>query len=113
MKELLARGREITAVVAFDDISAFGAIRAITEAGFRVPDDISVVGFDDLPAAAFYNPPLTTIHYSMVDMGRTGAELLLELIRGKDREGRSLKTLAQSRLVVRKTTAPPRPRASD
>lgn len=111
MKELLARGKEITAVVAFDDISAFGAVRAITEAGFRVPDDISVVGFDDLPAAAFYNPPLTTIHYSMVDMGRTGAELLLELIKGKDREGRSLKTLAQSRSIVRNTTAPVADRA--
>lgn len=111
MQELLARGKEFTAVVAFDDISAFGAIRAISEAGFRIPDDISVIGFDDLPAAAFYNPPLTTIQYSMVDMGRTGAELLLQLVKGSVPVGATHRRLTPSALVVRKSTAPPRPRS--
>ena len=73
MQELLASAKRITAVVAFDDISAFGAIRAITEAGLNVPEDISVVGFDDIPAAGFYNPPLTTIYYSMVGNGQAGS----------------------------------------
>ena len=108
MKRLLSKGKEITAVFAFDDISAFGAIRAITEAGLLVPDDISVVGFDDLPAAAFYNPPLTTIHNSMVDMGRKGAKLLLELIANSVPKGKIQKIHTETSLVVRKSTAPRR-----
>jgi len=60
MQKLLARGRP-DAVVAFDDCTAYGAIRAISQAGLRVPADIAVAGFDDLPVSAFYNPPLTTV----------------------------------------------------
>jgi DNA-binding LacI/PurR family transcriptional regulator len=110
MKELMKKGKGMTAVFAFDDISAFGAIRAITEAGLVVPDDISVVGFDDLPAAAFYNPPLTTIHNSMVEMGRKGAELLLELIANNASLAKTPTVRAETSLVVRKTTAPRRSR---
>ncbi len=110
MKEILRTGEPFTAVSAFDDISAFGAIRAITEAGLRVPDDISVVGFDDLPAAAFYNPPLTTVHNSMEEMGRQGAEMLRGLIAGAGSGSPALKVLTKNRLVVRKSTAPPRRR---
>jgi DNA-binding LacI/PurR family transcriptional regulator len=107
MKKILRTGESFTAVSTFDDISAFGAIRAITEAGLRVPDDISVVGFDDLPAAAFYNPPLTTVHNSMVEMGRQGAEMLHKLIAGGGSGNPAMKVLSKNRLVVRKSTAPP------
>jgi DNA-binding LacI/PurR family transcriptional regulator len=107
MQALLARLPRPTAVFAFDDASAFGAIRAISEAGLRVPEDISVVGFDDLSASAFYNPPLTTVHYSMVDMGRKGAERLLGLIANPSDGPTPLKTVEPSQLIVRKSTAAP------
>jgi len=107
MKHLLNKSKKITAVVAFDDISAFGAIRAIFEIGLRVPDDISVVGFDDLPAAAFYNPPLTTIHYSMVEMGRMGADMLQRQLTGKKNDVKTGRVMPESRLIIRKSTAPP------
>ncbi len=107
MERILRTGKRFTAVSAFDDISAFGAIRAISEAGLRVPDDISVVGFDDLPAAAFYNPPLTTVHNSMVEMGRQGAEMLHTLMAGEGLDRQARKVLTKNRLVVRKSTAPP------
>lgn len=104
MKKLLKKRKKFTAVVAFDDISAFGAIRAISEKGLKVPDDISVVGFDDLPMSAFSNPPLTTIHYPMREMGRQGASLLLKLLGGQTIKKRKL--IAETHLVVRKSSGP-------
>lgn len=97
---------EFTAVFAFDDVSAFGTIRALAESGLGVPGDVSVVGFDDLSAAAFFNPPLTTVHYSMVNMGIRGAELLFEAIRGHGQPVESRNLMAETRLVERKSTGP-------
>lgn len=105
MKELLARNKTITGVIAFDDISAFGAIRAITEVGMRVPDDISVVGFDDLTVSAFYNPPLTTVRYDMVEMGRIGATTLIDLTSGSTSSGDRSGSPQPTELVVRQSTA--------
>jgi LacI family transcriptional regulator len=103
---LRTRGGDFTAVCAFDDISAFGTIRALAEAGLHVPDDVSVVGFDDLSAAAFYNPPLTTIHYSMVGMGVRGARLLFEVIHANGEPNEWKNLVAETRLIVRKSTGP-------
>jgi LacI family transcriptional regulator len=80
-EELMQRGREFSALVAFDDLTACAAIRSLTKAGRRVPKDCSVVGFDDLPASAFYNPPLTTVHQQLEMQGSLGAEIVEELIR--------------------------------
>ncbi|MCV5779074.1 substrate-binding domain-containing protein, partial [Escherichia coli] len=77
MKSLLARGENFTAVFAFNDISAIGAIRALEEMGLRVPADVSVLGFDDIYAAAFHNPALTTIRQPLFEMGKLAAETLL------------------------------------
>jgi DNA-binding LacI/PurR family transcriptional regulator len=110
-KELLATKKgEFTAVFAFDDVSAFGTIRALAEAGLNVPKDVSVVGFDDLSAAAFFNPPLTTVHYSMVNMGVQGAGLLFEAIRGQGHPAESRNLVAETRLIERKSTGPVRRR---
>jgi LacI family transcriptional regulator len=79
-QKLLARGESFTALFAFNDVSAIGAIRALQEAGRRVPDDISVIGFDDIDSAAFYNPALTTIRQPLRQMGRLAAEHLLQRI---------------------------------
>jgi DNA-binding LacI/PurR family transcriptional regulator len=80
-EELLKRRPGFTALVAFDDLTACAAVRALTSAGRRVPADCSVVGFDDIPSAAFYNPPLTTVQQQLEMQGQLGAEIVEELIR--------------------------------
>src|ERR1700716_1933908 len=81
-KQLLHRKVPFTALFAYNDISALGAIRAFQEAGLRVPQDISVVGFDDIQGAAYSNPTLTTVPQPLSDMGRLAAQILLERIEG-------------------------------
>lgn len=77
MKKLLSHGHDVTAVFAANDAIAFGAIRAIQDAGLRVPDDISVMGFDDIELASIIRPPLTTIHQPKYETGRAAVEILL------------------------------------
>ena len=82
-KQLLARGQPFTALFAYNDISAIGSISAFQEAGLRVPDDFSVVGFDDIPSAAYINPPLTTVRQPLLKMGEIAARTLLDRIEGR------------------------------
>lgn len=82
-KELLARKIPFTALFAYNDISAIGAIWALREAGFRVPQDVSVVGFDDIPGAALANPGLTTVRQPLVRMGEIAAQTLVGEIEGR------------------------------
>lgn len=77
MKNLLLKRVGLTAIFAANDAMAFGAIRAIIEAGFRIPDDISVVGFDNVEMASIVMPPLTTIQQPKYEMGRAAVEVLL------------------------------------
>jgi len=100
MNQLLKRKSSFTAVIAFDDMTAFGAIRALTLNGRRVPEDCSVIGFDDLMAAAYSNPPLTTISQSMKELGANGVSILLERTAAKD------KKLEEQTKAVRKTLKP-------
>ena len=79
-KQLLERRRPFTAVFAYNDISAIGAIWAFREAGLRVPEDVSVVGFDDIPGAAFANPSLTTVRQPLLRMGQIAAQTVIERI---------------------------------
>ena len=102
-KQLLARKKTFTALFAYNDHWAMGAIRAIQEQGFRVPDDISVMGFDDIPGSGFYTPGLTTIRQPLREMGRVAAQTLLEAIRGK--KGRPPEIAVEPVLVVRESTA--------
>ncbi len=95
-------GRLDAAFVA-SDVVAFGAIAAIREAGLRVPDDISVVGFDDIPLAAFYDPPLTTIRLPAYDLGLAAGAALLDRVAGRPVPDRSL---LPTELIVRSSTAP-------
>lgn len=81
-KELLARRKPFTALFAYNDISAIGAIRAFQEHALRVPEDISVVGFDDIQMAAFNTPSLTTVRQPLAKMGQIAAETLLSRIEG-------------------------------
>ncbi len=82
MKQLLAIDPLPEAVVAFDDVTAYGAIRAIYEAGKRVPDDIAVVGFDDLAVSAFFNPALTTVRQPVGEVAAAAAEYLVKRMGG-------------------------------
>src|SRR5712692_5776864 len=82
-KQLLARKHPFTALFAYNDISAIGSIWAIHEAGLRVPEDISVVGFDDIPGAAFANTGVTTVRKPLVKMGQISAQTVVDLIEGR------------------------------
>lgn len=104
MKALLARGEKFTAVFAFNDVSAIGAIRALEEMGLRVPHDVSVLGFDDIYAAAFHNPALTTIRQPLFEMGRLAARTLLDRL--SDQQTEIPQTLSvEPTLIVRQSTA--------
>ena len=93
-------GRGLTALFASDDLQAYGAMRAAAETGVRIPDDVSLVGYDDLQFSALANPPLTTISQPVKDMAAAAAELLLRRMRGEDAEN---PPLFVPRLIERQT----------
>jgi DNA-binding LacI/PurR family transcriptional regulator len=104
-KKILARGTDFTALFSYNDLSAIGAIRAIRELGLRVPEDISVVGFDDINSAAFQNPSLTTVRQPLRIMGVTAARILIERLNGgKDPR----EVIIEPELVLRESTGPAR-----
>ncbi len=100
-EHLLAKG--VTAIVAASDIMALGAVRAIRDAGLRVPQDVSVVGYDDSLLVAFTDPPLTTIRQNVPGMSEAAVGALLEVIGGST--GQSEEYLFRPELVVRGSTA--------
>jgi len=102
-KQLLARKVPFTALFAYNDISAIGSIRALQEQGLRVPQDVSVMGFDDIPGAAFYTPSLTTVQQPLNRMGEVAAQVLLERIEGNKEYPSEI--AIEPELVVRESTA--------
>ena len=82
-KRLLASGEKFTALFAYNDLAAIGAIRAIREAGLEVPTDVSVVGFDDIEAANYHSPTLTTVRQPLKEMGEIAAKTLMQAIESK------------------------------
>lgn len=100
--ELLKRRREFTAVLCFNDISAIGCIRALHDAGMEVPQQVSVVGFDDIQSASFHVPSLTTIRQPLQQMGAIAATLLLKKIRGEHTDS---VVKIEPELIVRESTA--------
>jgi len=108
--ELINRGVDFSALVCYNDISAFGAIRALVDHGLRVPEDVSVVGFDDIQSAAFHNPSLTTIRQPLNQMGGVAARILLQRIRGQATFPDTVPIMPE--LVIRESSCPPGPRRS-
>lgn len=107
MQALLEKTRDFTAVFCFNDIAAIGAIRALKDAGLNVPGDVSVVGFDDIQSAAYATPSLTTVRQPLAEMGRRGAQVLLERIADRDKSYPA-EIVMEPTLVVRESTAPAR-----
>jgi LacI family transcriptional regulator len=106
-QKLLATRERFTALFAFNDISAIGAVRAFRDAGLRVPEDVSVVGFDDIQAAAYLTPRLTTVRQPLRQMGEMAAQVLLMRISNGNGKAPQLISLAPE-LVVRESTGPVR-----
>jgi len=105
MAALLEKNRDFTAIFCFNDIAAIGAIRALKDAGLSTPGDVSVVGFDDIQSAAYSTPSLTTVRQPLLEMGRRGAQVLLERIANREKEFASEIVMAPE-LIVRESTGP-------
>ncbi len=103
----LAAGALPTAVMAITDMAAIGLLNAAADAGVRVPDELSVIGYDDIPAAAWTTPRLTTVHQPIREKGRLAARRLIDLTRSTDGHRPTTERLP-TRLVVRGSTGPPR-----
>jgi LacI family transcriptional regulator len=101
-QRLLASGVRFTAILAANDQMAFGVRLALHERGLRVPQDVSLVGFDDLYFSRYMTPPLTTVHHSAQDLGRLASEAWMELVQ----EAQPGHQLLPTELVVRQSTGP-------
>lgn len=99
----LLKHADVTAVMAANDVTAIGAMKAIYDAGLRIPQDISVIGYDDIDIASLLFPPLTTVWQPKAELGEAAANLLIEIIKGNFQEPQQI--LFQPRLVVRASTA--------
>jgi LacI family transcriptional regulator len=103
-RQLLRIKNGFTAIAAFDDMTAFGAIRALSESGRRVPNDCSVVGFDDIPMATLASPSLTTIRQPMLEMGMLASESVWHMLTGGAADGQNDLKLVEPTLEVRQST---------
>ena len=106
-QKLLDAGKPFTALFAFNDISAIGAMRAFQDAGLTVPGDVSVVGFDDIQSAAFHRPSLTTVRQPLRRMGETATRLLLDRLGDSGGSAAIKHVILEPQLVIRDSTGPP------
>ena len=105
-QQLLQRQVEFTALVVGNDQMALGALRALHEAGLRIPEDVSVVGFDDIAEASFFEPPLTTMRQDFAILGKRGIETLIERIANPEMSWQQ--QVIYPELILRASTAPPK-----
>jgi len=106
--ELLATKLPFSALICFNDVTAIGAIRAFREAGLRVPEDVSVIGFDDIESAGYLTPSLTTLRQPLEQMGELAADHLIAII--NDGAQPLSEVLVDPTLIERESTAPYKPR---
>ena len=105
METLLTLPHPPTAVIAFNDIMAYGAMHVIYQHGLHIPDDISVIGFDDIPTSAYIIPPLTTVALPTHQMGQLAMHLIRRIQAGEDMRTAEPISL-ESPLVIRESTGP-------
>jgi len=103
-RDLLALQQRPTAIFASNDVSAFGVMEAVRDCGLRIPEDISIVSFDDIPQASHVNPPLTTVRQPLEQMGRVATRMLLETI--ADRQRPAARVELPTELVIRASCRP-------
>ncbi|GAB4400697.1 MAG: substrate-binding domain-containing protein [Anaerolineales bacterium] len=101
----LTQGTRFTAIFAYNDRMALGAVRALREHGLRVPEDVSVIGFDDMPLVAYCDPPLTTLRQDTAEIGRAAAALLMQALENPQNPHQHLQLPVE--LIVRASTAAP------
>ena len=106
-RALLARTERPTAIVTGNDLQALGVYQAAREARLHIPEDLSVVGFDDLPVARWVGPPLTTVRQPLIEMAEAAAELVLDM--AHDKEPPQMRVELATELIVRESTAAPKP----
>jgi DNA-binding LacI/PurR family transcriptional regulator len=106
-KQLLAQNNEITAILCINDRMAIGAIQHLQSAGYNVPDDMTVVGYDNISMSRFISPTITTINQHAADLGRRAAHMLFDVLDGKDVQPITL----PSELIVRQSSGVPRTHA--
>jgi DNA-binding LacI/PurR family transcriptional regulator len=102
MNELLNESPRPTAVFVASDVVAMGAILAIRRAGLHIPDDVAMVGFDDIPLAEYFDPPLTTIRLPAFGLGLAAAQRVIQLIKGKSLDQNEI--LMETELIIREST---------
>ncbi|MGF1684790.1 HTH-type transcriptional repressor PurR [Photobacterium minamisatsumaniensis] len=100
-EKFIAMDKRPTAIFCFNDIMAMGMISTFSQAGIRVPEDISIIGYDNIDLAPYFSPPLTTIHQPKRRLGKTAIEILLERVKDKDHEHRIFEMIPE--LVIRKS----------
>src|SRR6201996_231812 len=105
---LMAQKKPFTALVSYNDLAAIGAIRSLRDHGLRVPEDVSVIGFDDIQGAAYHTPSLTTIRQPLNNMGITAARILLQRLQGKKDYPEQVAIVPE--LIIRESTLPPNQR---
>jgi LacI family transcriptional regulator len=103
-RELFELSEPPTAIFAGSDEQAFGVAEAARVTGRRIPEDLSVVGFDDLPISRWFSPPLTTVRQPLAEMGRIAAEMLVAMIEQREPHGRQVELATE--LIVRSSTVP-------
>jgi len=104
-KQLFQQNPHLTAIFALTDVLAVGALRAASELGLRVPEDLSVIGFDDISLASFVVPPLTTVAQPIYAIGESAARILLRQMDDSNQPTETIKF--ETELVIRESTAPP------
>jgi DNA-binding LacI/PurR family transcriptional regulator len=109
MNKLLAQEKRPTAVLCSNDLMAIGAMRAIKEAKLKIPQDISVVGFDDIVISHYLTPPLTSVRQPFFHLGKEAVVTLMSIIRGEKDSCQEIEI--ETRLIKRKSVAPPRARS--
>lgn len=111
METLLRVKPRLTAVFCSNDFIAMGAMKALREKGLRIPDDVSIAGFDDIEMASYFEPGLTTIHQPAYEMGKKAVELLLDILSGEAKSPQQI--LLEHRLVTRSSCGPPAPNSKN
>jgi DNA-binding LacI/PurR family transcriptional regulator len=106
LADRIRAGDDVTAIFLANDQMALGLLAALHESGLEAPDDVSVIGFDDLPEAPYFTPPLTTVRQDFAELGRRGVQLVLARLRGEDLHPRPV----PPQLIVRASTGPARAR---